>query len=320
MTRVLVTGGSGFLGKHLVPRLEKVHGLQNVEWLDSKNFDLMDPDAVYAMFRTCKPEYLYHLAAVVGGIGANQKRPADFFHDNLLMGLNILKTASIPEYTPKKIIMVGTTCSYPYMPKTIPFVEEELFDGYPEPTNAPYGIAKRSLIAGSAAFAEQYGLNVVNVVLANLYGPGDNFDPHTSHVIPAILRRMYYASKLGSHNARLCGHDMPVALWGTGKPTRDFMHVDDAVEGLVRIMAQDHVPGIINLGTGIEHSIDYVADLISHYLGYKGIITWDARKPDGQPRRALNNTKLHQVTGWRPTVWLEEGIQRLVEWFKGNPQ
>lgn len=301
---ILVTGGSGFLGKHVMDRLA-IGGYKSVG-VGSKDADLRNADHCSRLFALYRPDTVIHLAAVVGGIGANRQHPGKFWRDNTLMGIHVLDACI--EFGSRKLIMVGTTCGYPKTPPRIPFLEDDWWQGYPEETNAPYGIAKKSLMVGAEAYKAEFGLDVVNLVPTNMYGPHDNFDLESSHVIPAMIRRM--------HEAKLAG--LPeVTLWGTGKPTRDFLYVDDAAHAVVMALdCEESSP--INLGSGDEVSMYKLATMIKAVVGYKGAIKWDASKPDGQPRRCLDSAKAIRAIGWQATTPFEEGLRRVYEWYQSE--
>lgn len=300
MAKILITGGSGFLGKRLASLLRPGH---YVEAGHAANLNLCNYEDTYELLSEGW-DRVYHLAAKVGGIGANQAKPADFWSANIQMGMNVLDAAArlkIP-----KLVMVGTTCSYPKYTPT-PFKEDNLFFGFPEETNAPYGIAKRALLVGAGAYRNQYGLNVVTAVPTNLYGPGDSFSLDASHVIPAMIRKFHEAKKTGAD---------VVHLWGTGNPSRDFLYVDDAANGLVRMMETYNEPEPINLGSGREIKIHELASMIAEIVGYTGCWLWDSSKPDGQPRRVLDVSRAEAMLGWRPRTRTEEGLRTTYDWFR----
>ncbi|HEY7654416.1 MAG TPA: GDP-L-fucose synthase [Methylomirabilota bacterium] len=300
--RVLVTGGSGFLGSFVVARL-RARGAGTVFVPRSRDYDLVDLDAVRRLYRDQRPDIVIHLAAVVGGIGANQKRPAEFFYQNLMMGVQMLDQAHA--HRVEKFVGVGTVCSYPkYTP--VPFTEAHLWDGYPEETNAPYGLAKKMLIVQSQAYRAQYGFNSINLLPTNLYGPRDNFDPETSHVIPALIRRCL--------EARRDGRDR-ITCWGTGTPTREFLYVEDAAEAIVLAAERHNASDPMNLGGGEEISMRDLAELIRKATGYTGEIQWDPTRPDGQPRRCLDTTMARRELGFTARTPLTIGLERTVQWY-----
>jgi len=300
MTRVLVTGGGGFLGSHLVERLEQ--GGYDVVAARSSEYDLTRGDDAERMFRDAGAELVFHLAAEVGGIGANRASPGRFWYANLQMGLNVLEQARLNE-TPK-VVLLGTVCAYPKL-TPVPFHEEELWNGYPEETNAPYGIAKKSLLVGAQAYREQYAQNSIFLLPTNLYGPRDNFDLETSHVIPALIRKMLESPE-------------EIVLWGDGSPTREYLYVEDCAEGLVLAAERYDGPEPVNLGTGVETSIRETAELVAEAVGFEGRITWDPSMPNGQPRRSLDPSRAEQLFGFKARTPLREGIARTVAWYRAQ--
>lgn len=300
--KVLVTGGTGFLGKY-VSQVLKERGMDVVA-VGREAGDLTSHVIALRVFQQHRPEMVVHLAAEVGGIGANRAKPGTFWQTNTMMGVNVLD-ASLAVGV-KRVLVAGTTCCYPEMPKLIPFVEEELFSGHPEPTNSPYAMAKRSLIVGALAYRKQFGLDCVAAVPTNLYGSGDNFDLSTSHVIPALIRKMHEAMV---NKARF------VDIWGTGKPTRDFLYAGDAATGIATILEKAESGSIVNLGSGQETSIAEVATEISRVVGYRGHARYDSEKPDGQPRRVLDISRA-KTLGWKPTVKLRDGLEATYAWWK----
>lgn len=303
--RICVTGGAGFLGRAVCARLREA-GAGDVFVPRSRDFDLTEPEAVRSLFNAAAPDIVIHLAAEVGGIGANQKRPGRFFYANMAMGLNLIEESR--RRGVQKFVQVGTVCSYPcHTP--VPFREDCLWTGYPEPTNAPYGVAKRALGTMLAAYHAEYAFPGVYLIPANLYGPGDNFEEETSHVIPALIRRFCDAAERNQPE---------VTCWGSGAATREFLYVDDASEAIVRAAAAIDTPEPINLGTGHEIAIADLARTIAALCGYRGAVRWDASRPDGQPRRRLDTSRAEQRLGWRAGVTLEEGLRRTVAWWRSQ--
>lgn len=298
---ILVTGGRGFLGQHVMDRLRL--GGHKAVGLGSEDGDLRSNAHCDKLFDIYRPGVVVHLAAVVGGIGANRLHPGKFWRDNTLMGVNVLDACVA--HNVKKLILVSTTCAYPKRPPIIPFIESDLWHGYPEETNAPYGIAKKSLMVGAEAYRAEYGLDVITLIPTNLYGPGDNFDEESSHVIPAMMRRFHEAKR---------SDDPEVTMWGTGSPTRDFLYVEDAADAVVRSLGVSHGEPI-NLGSGSEISMYQLSERVKGAVGYGGSVTWDHSKPDGQPRRCLDSSVARQVLGWKATTSFEDGLKRTYEWY-----
>jgi len=294
---VLVTGGGGFVGSHLVERLRARGDEPFVA--RRRDYDLTTWDGAEQLFADARPELVFHLAAEVGGIGANRANPGRYWYANLMMGAHVLELSRQHEVA--KLVVAGTVCSYPKF-APVPFSESGLWDGYPEETNAPYGVAKKAVLVGAQAYRDQYGLRTAYVLPANLYGPRDNFDLETSHVIPALIRKM------------LAGDD-EVVLWGDGTPSREFLYVEDLVDGLLLAAERYDAPEPVNLGTGIETTIREVAELISEATGFDGKITWDTSMPNGQPRRQLDASRAKELFGFEAKTPLRDGIARTVEWY-----
>ena len=298
MTRVLVTGGAGFLGSHLVERLEQ-RG-DDVHVPRRRDVDLTHWDDAERAFAEAQPELVFHLAAEVGGIGANRANPGRYWYANLMMGAHVLELSR--RHGVGKVIFVGTVCAYPKFTPT-PFREDDLWNGYPEETNAPYGVAKKSVLVGAQAYREQYGLDAIYLLPANLYGPRDNFDLETSHVIPALIRKMSEAEET-------------VVLWGDGSPTREFLYVDDCAEGLLLAADRYDGPDPVNLGTGVETPIRELAETIAELTGFEGEVVWDTAMPNGQPRRRLDASRARELFGFEARTPLREGLARTVAWYR----
>jgi GDP-L-fucose synthase len=300
-SRVMVTGGAGFLGRRITARLREREAEPVV--VRSADYDLTRPDAARAALADLRPRYVIHAAAVVGGIEANRRHPASFFYENAVMGVQLIHEAWRAGV--EKLVVVGTVCSYPkHTP--VPFSEDDLWNGYPEETNAPYGLAKKMLLVQCQAYREEHGFNAVYVIPTNLYGPGDNFDLETSHVIPAMIRR-FLEAKAASQDE--------VSLWGTGRPSREFLHVDDAAEGIVNALERYDEPMPVNLGAGEEITIAELAGIVAEIVGFEGRVRWDSSRPDGQPRRAVDGSRARQLMGWKPERTLREGLAETVEWY-----
>ena len=303
--RICVTGGAGFIGRRVVAALE-TRGCTNVFVPRSADYDLRDQSAVDRMYREAGPDLVIHLAAVVGGIGANREHPGSFFYGNLMMGAQLIETGR--HYDLEKFVAVGTICAYPkHTP--IPFREEELWNGYPEETNAPYGLAKKMMLVQAQAYRKEYGFNTIYVLPVNTYGPGDNFDPRSSHVIPALVRKC--------DDARLAGAET-VKVWGTGTASREFLYVDDAAEGIVLAAEKYDGPEPINLGTGSEITIRDLAELIRGETGFEGQLAWDATMPEGQPRRCVDTSRANEWLGFRAKTGIAEGIRATLAWYRGH--
>ena len=300
--RVIVTGGAGFLGKVVIEQL-KSKGCKHIVVPRSKQFDLRKTQAIRKLYSQAKADVVIHLAAVVGGIGANRENPGKFFYDNLMMGVELMEQAR--QFNIPKFVMVGTICAYPKF-TPVPFKEDNLWDGYPEETNAPYGIAKKALLVQSQAYRQQYGFNSIYLLPVNLYGPGDNFDLQRSHVIPALIRKCVEAKRRG---------DKSITVWGTGKATREFLYVDDAAKGIVVAAQKYNSSEPVNLGAGFEISIKNLVHLIVKLTGFKGQIIWDATKPDGQPRRCLDTSRAYKEFGFKAKVGFEAGLKKTIRWY-----
>jgi GDP-L-fucose synthase len=303
--RVLVTGGSGFLGSRVVAKLRE-YGPTEIFIPRRATCNLVEQANVARLFEETRPDTVIHLAGHVGGIGANRMNAGTFFYDNLMMGTQLMEYARRSQV--RKFVAIGTICSYPKF-TPVPFKEEDLWNGYPEETNAPYGLAKKMLLVQSQAYRTQYGFNSIFLLPVNLYGPGDHFDPDSSHVIPGIIKKCVDAVQRGEER---------IVLWGTGKATREFLYVDDAADGI--LLAAEHYDGNgpINLGSGMEISIAELARLIGRMTGFRGTFDWDTSKPDGQPRRSLDTAKAEHLFGFRAQRKFEEGLQQTIDWYKGN--
>jgi len=303
--KILVTGGSGFLGKVVVKKLQQ-RGCRDVIAPRSTDYDLREKNDIIRLFQHARPDCVIHLAAVVGGIGANMKNPGSFFYDNAIMGIQLMEVAR--QFNVQKFVAIGTICAYPkYTP--VPFKEEEIWNGYPEETNAPYGLAKKMMLVQSQAYRKQYGFNSIYLLPVNLYGPGDNFDLESSHVIPALVRKCIEAKEKNQKE---------IIVWGDGSPTREFLYVEDAAEGIA--LATERYDGSepVNLGSGQEISIRNLATMIAECTGYQGSLVFDSSRPNGQPRRVLDVKKARQMFGFQAKVALKAGIERTVAWFIAN--
>ena len=303
--RILVTGGAGFLGKHVVKKLEE-GGCKELFVPRSEDYNLVEMEAVKRLYQVAKPNIVIHLAARVGGIGANMKQPGIFFYENLMMGVQMMEQGRL--FGVGKFVAIGTICAYPKF-TPVPFKEEDLWSGYPEETNAPYGLAKKMLLVQSQAYRRQYGFNSIYLLPVNLYGPGDNFDPDSSHVIPALIKKVFDARGKGERS---------IVVWGSGNPTREFLYVEDAAEGVVLATEKYGKADPINLGAGFEISIKELAGSICELAGFDGEIEWDASKPDGQPRRCLDTSKAKEEFGFEARTDFREGLKRTIEWYRSS--
>jgi GDP-L-fucose synthase len=303
--RVLVTGGSGFVGRHVVSALER-RGCRDVVVVRKAQHDLTREPDVVRLFREVRPHVVVHLAALVGGIGANRESPGRFFYQNVMMGALTMEQARVAGV--EKFVGVGTICAYPKL-APVPFLERDLWNGYPEETNAPYGIAKKMLLVQGQAYRQEYGFNAIHLLPVNLYGPHDNFDPSSSHVIPALIRKCVDAIDARSDN---------VVCWGTGNATREFLYVEDCAEAIVLAAEQHDGLEPVNVGAGFEISIRDLAELIGELTGFKGRLTFDRTKPDGQPRRSLDVTRARNSFGFAATTDFRTGLKRTIEWYQAQ--
>ena len=303
--RVVVTGGHGFLGSYVIERLEQ-HGARQILVPTKATYDLRRLEAVERMYADLEPDIVIHLAAVVGGIGANRERPGEFFYDNLIMGAQLMDVGRRRGI--EKFVAIGTVCAYPRV-TPVPFKEDDLWNGYPEETNAPYGLAKKMLLVQGQAYRQQYGFNAIYLLPVNLYGPRDHFDPKVSHVIPALIKKCLDARDAGAPE---------VIVWGDGTPTREFLYVEDAAEGIVLATERYNKPDPVNLGSSFEISIRELVELVAEVTGFQGRITWDKSQPNGQPRRKLDVGRAEGEFGFRAQVAFREGLRRTVEWYEAQ--
>ena len=300
--RVVVTGGAGFLGHYVIEGLQK-RGCRQIQVPRIEEYDLVNPADIARMYEDLRPQVVIHLAAVVGGIGANRERPGEFFYKNLMMGVQLIEQARLRGV--EKFVAIGTVCAYPKF-TPVPFREEHLWDGYPEETNAPYGLAKKMLLVQSQAYRQQYGFNSIFLLPVNLYGPGDNFDPRTSHVIPALIKKCVDAVQAG---------DDHITCWGTGAVSREFLYAADAAEGI--LLATERYDGAepVNLGAGREIRIKDLAQTIAQLTGFTGEIRWDSSQPDGQPRRCLDISRARALFGFEAHTTFDEGLRQTIDWY-----
>ncbi len=303
--RIVVTGGAGFLGTHLIADL-RARGAKDIFIPTIEEYDLVDPNAIERMLTDADPDVIIHLAAHVGGIGANREHPAEFFYDNLMMGVQLMHQAYLKGV--EKFVAIGTVCAYPKF-TPVPFREDDLWIGYPEETNAPYGLAKKMLLVQSQAYRDQYGFNSIFLLPVNLYGPGDNFDPRSSHVIPALIRKCIEAQEAGEDH---------IVVWGDGSPTREFIYVTDAARGIALATERYNESLPVNIGSGFEISIKDLAEKITKLTGFEGRLVWDTTKPNGQPRRALDTSRAKDKFGFEAQTDFDEGLQQTIDWYRAN--
>ncbi|MFW5713850.1 MAG: GDP-L-fucose synthase family protein [Brevefilum sp.] len=303
--KICVTGGAGFLGSHLQEELRQ-RGAENIFIPTIEKYNLVEGEAIQQMLQDSDPDVIIHLAAHVGGIGANREHPAEFFYDNLMMGVQLMHLAY--EAGVEKFVAIGTVCAYPKF-TPVPFKEDDLWIGYPEETNAPYGLAKKMLMVQSQAYRDQYGFNSIFLLPVNLYGPGDNFDPSSSHVIPALIRKCVEAQEAGEDQ---------VVVWGDGSPTREFIYVKDAARGIALATEKYNRSDPVNIGSGFEISIKDLAEKIARMTGFEGDLVWDTSKPNGQPRRALDTSRAREAFGFTAETDFDEGLQKTIDWYIQN--
>jgi len=303
--RVCVTGGAGFLGRVVVRKLHE-RGVKNVFIPQIEDYNLVELKDINRMLADAKADFIIHLAAQVGGIGANEEHPAEFFYNNLIMGVQLMHRAW--ETGVEKFVAIGTICAYPKF-TPVPFKEENLWDGYPEETNAPYGLAKKMLLVQAQSYRQQYGYNALFLLPVNLYGPGDNFNPKSSHVIPALIRKCIEAQEAGEEE---------IVVWGDGSPTREFLYVEDAAEGILLASEKYNDSEPVNLGAGSEISIKDLVKMIAKKTGFTGKLVWDTTKPNGQPRRKLDTTRASERFGFKAQMSFDEGMDHTIKWFREN--
>lgn len=303
--RVVVTGGAGFLGSFVLENLKK-RGCESIFVPKVENFDLRNPADIKEMYDIARPDIVIHLAAVVGGIGANRENPGKFFYDNAIMGLQLIEQARLNGI--QKFVCIGTICAYPKF-TPVPFQETDIWNGYPEETNAPYGLAKKMLLVQLQAYREQYGMNGIYLLPVNLYGPRDNFDPRSSHVIPALIKKCVDAQRERKDS---------IEVWGTGEASREFIYADDAAEGIVLATEKYDKPEPVNIGAGFEIKIKDLVQLIVNLTGFEGKIIWDPSKPDGQPRRMLDTSRAQNEFGFKAKTSFEEGLKNTIDWYRNQ--
>jgi GDP-L-fucose synthase len=301
--KICVTGGAGFLGTYLQEDLRQ-RGAENIFIPTIEKYNLVEADAIHQMLQDSDPDVIIHLAAHVGGIGANREHPAEFFYDNLMMGVQLMHQAY--EAGVEKFVAIGTVCAYPKF-TPVPFKEDNLWIGYPEETNAPYGLAKKMLLVQSQAYRDQYGFNSIFLLPVNLYGPGDNFDPRSSHVIPALIRKCIEAKEAGEDH---------IVVWGDGSPTREFIYVTDAARGIALATERYNKSDPVNIGSGFEISIKDLVQKIARMTGFEGELVWDTSKPNGQPRRALDTSRAKEEFGFEAQTDFDEGLQKTIDWYR----
>jgi GDP-L-fucose synthase len=303
--RITITGGKGFLGKHLIRKFQE-RGFRNLAVADLPEYNLVTPEGVKRLYEETRPDVVVHLAARVGGIGFNQENPAPLFYDNLMMGVQLIHEGYLRRI--EKFVAIGTICAYPKF-TPVPFREDDLWNGYPEETNAPYGLAKKMMLVQSQAYRQQYGFNAIFLLPVNLYGPGDNFDPRSSHVIPALIKKCVDAVENG---------EKEIVVWGTGQATREFFYVEDAAEAICLATESYNKSDPVNIGPGFEISIRNLVHLIVELSEFKGKVTWDASKPDGQPRRMLDTSRAFKEFGFRARTDFLEGLKKTITWYRAN--
>ena len=303
--RITITGGKGFLGKHLIRKFQE-RDFHNIAIVDLPDYNLVGPEDVKRLYDETRPDIVVHLAAKVGGIGFNQENPASLFYDNLMMGVQLIHEGYLRQI--EKFVAIGTICAYPKF-TPVPFKEENLWNGYPEETNAPYGLAKKMMLVQSQAYRQQYGFNSIFLLPVNLYGPGDNFDPRSSHVIPALIKKCADAIE---------NHEDEITVWGTGQATREFFFVEDAAAAIVLATESYNKSEPVNIGPGFEISIKDLVALIAELTDFKGKITWDPTKPDGQPRRMLDTTRAFQEFGFKAKTGFREGLKKTIDWYRAD--
>lgn len=300
--KVLVTGGAGFLGSYVVKKLQR-RGCRHISVPRRASYDLRREAEIIQLLDSTRPDIVIHLAAVVGGIGANRERPGEFFYDNLIMGTQLMEQAR--HFGTRKFVSIGTVCAYPKF-TPVPFNEENLWDGYPEETNAPYGLAKKMLLVQGQAYRQQYGFNAIYLLPVNLYGPGDSFNPASSHVIPALIKKCVDAVENSEDH---------IVVWGDGSPTREFLYAEDCAEAILLATERYDKPAPVNVGTGIEIPVKVLVDLIAEMTGFEGEIVWDTSKPNGQPRRCLDVNRAEREFGFRAVTDFQAGLKKTIDWY-----